>query len=96
MLLPSFNFHSLLQAQRSCLIWHQAQKGLTHQRAQRPYMLPFILDYGALILLGLFTFNNLLAKVMSIFFIIFILVVVVFIVSIVNPGFFAGLGLCIF
>ena len=59
-------------------------------------IMQFILDYGALILLGLFTFNNLLAKVMSIFFIIFILVVVVFIVSIVNPGFFAGLGLCIF
>lgn len=59
-------------------------------------IMQFILDYGAIILLGLFTFNNLLAKVMSFFFIIFILIVIVFVISIINPGFFAGLGLFIF
>lgn len=50
----------------------------------------FLLDYGAIILLGLFTFNNLLAKVMSIFFILFVIVVIVFIILIINPTFFAG------
>lgn len=45
----------------------------------------FLLDYGAIILLGLFTFNNLLAKVLSIFFILFIIVAIVLIILFVNP-----------
>lgn len=45
----------------------------------------FILDYGSLILLGLFTFNNLLAKVVGVFFFIFVLVVIVFVILILNP-----------
>ena len=45
----------------------------------------FLLDYGALILLGLFTFNNLLSKVMGVFFVIFIILVIVLIILFVNP-----------
>jgi len=45
----------------------------------------FLLDYGAIILLGLFTFNNLLAKVLSVFLILFAIVVIILIILFVNP-----------
>jgi len=45
----------------------------------------FLLDYGAIILLGLFTFNNLLAKVLSVFFILFIIVAIILIILFVDP-----------
>ena len=51
----------------------------------------FLLKYGALILLALFTFNNLLAKVMSIFFVIFLIVVIVLIILFVNPSIITNL-----
>ncbi|MBE5746438.1 MAG: hypothetical protein E7359_04045 [Clostridiales bacterium] len=56
-------------------------------------VIQFLLDYGAIILLGLFTFNNLLAKVMGVFFVIFIIVVIVFVILIFNPTFFNGTGI---
>lgn len=46
----------------------------------------FLLEYGALILLGLFTFNNLLSKVMGVFFVIFVVLVIVLIILFVNPS----------
>ena len=56
-------------------------------------IMQFLLDYGALILLGAFTFNNLLAKVMSVFFIIFVIIVIVLIILIVNPTIITNLFL---
>lgn len=46
----------------------------------------FLLNYGALILLGLFTFNNLLSKVMGVFFVIFVILVVILIILFINPS----------
>lgn len=46
----------------------------------------FLLNYGALILLGLFTFNNLLSKVMGIFFVIFAILVIVLIILFIDPS----------
>lgn len=54
-------------------------------------IIQFILDYGAFILLGLFTFNNLLSKVLSVFFVLFALVVIVLIILIVNPSLITNL-----
>lgn len=51
----------------------------------------FLLDYGAIILLGLFTFNNLLAKVLSVFFILFAIVVIILIIVFVNPSIISNL-----
>ena len=51
----------------------------------------FILDYGALILLGLFTFNNLLAKVMSVFFILFLIVVIILLILFIKPDLITNL-----
>ncbi len=50
----------------------------------------FLLDYGSLILLGLFTFNNLLAKVTSIFLILFIIAVILLVIVFVNPNLLSG------
>jgi len=50
----------------------------------------FVINYGAIILLGLFTFNNLLAKVMSVFLVLFIIAVVVLIILFVNPSLITG------
>lgn len=46
----------------------------------------FFLNYGALILLGLFTFNNLLSKVMGVFFVIFVILVVILIILFIDPS----------
>lgn len=51
----------------------------------------FIINYGAFILLGLFAFNNLLAKLTSIFFILFLFIVVILIILFVNPSLIVGL-----
>lgn len=51
----------------------------------------FMLNYGALILLGLFTFNNLLSKVMGVFFVIFAILVIILIILFVNPSLITGL-----
>lgn len=54
-------------------------------KAEISSTMQFLLDYGAIILLGLFTFNNLLAKVLSVFFVLFLIVVVILIILFVNP-----------
>ena len=51
----------------------------------------FMLNYGSLILLALFTFNNLLAKVTSIFFVLFLVAAIVLIILFVNPSLITGL-----
>lgn len=51
----------------------------------------FLMSYGAIILLGLFAFNNLLAKAMSVFLILLVLVIVVLIILFVNPSLITGL-----
>lgn len=51
----------------------------------------FMLNYGSLILLALFTFNNLLAKVTSIFFILFLVAAIVLIILFINPSLITGL-----
>lgn len=51
----------------------------------------FILDYGALILLGCFTFNNLLLKAMGVFFVLFVIAVIVLIILLINPSLITNL-----
>ncbi len=51
----------------------------------------FILNYGALILLGCFTFNNLLMKAMGVFFVLFVIAVIVLIILFINPSLITNL-----
>ena len=51
----------------------------------------FIINYGSLILLGLFTFNNLLSKVTSVLFILFVIAVIVLIILFINPSLITNL-----
>lgn len=51
----------------------------------------FLMSYGGIILLGLFAFNNLLAKAMSIFLILLVFVIIVLIILFVNPSLITGL-----
>ena len=51
----------------------------------------FLLNYGSLILLALFTFNNLLAKVTSVLFVLFLLAAIVLIILFVNPSLITGI-----
>ena len=51
----------------------------------------FVISYGAIILVSLFAFNNLLAKAMSVFLILLVLVIIVLIILIVNPSIITGL-----
>jgi len=50
----------------------------------------FLLNYGSLILLALFTFNNLLAKVTSVFLVLFLIVAILLIILFVNPSLITG------
>ncbi|MGN1208069.1 MAG: hypothetical protein ACI4TI_01215 [Christensenellales bacterium] len=51
----------------------------------------FMLNYGSLILLALFTFNNLLAKVTSVFFVLFLIAAIVLIILFINPSLITGI-----
>lgn len=51
----------------------------------------FVISYGAIILLSLFAFNNLLAKAMSVFLILFVVVLILLIILFVNPSLITGL-----
>lgn len=51
----------------------------------------FLLNYGSLILLALFTFNNLLAKVTSVFFILFLIAAIILIILFINPSLITGI-----